>query len=181
MHTICNFRSGLAFGTKQIKNIGRIIESLLLTPSLITELNLSNCNVGNEGCKIIGNTLLKDNKTIVSLKLRFSNIGPKGLIALFDGISQSIMLPPSNNNNLMNLKNNYNDHDNNNNLHPQKQQGQQALNKCKLCVLQHLDLTGNDFHDIVVTSLCRAIVNSNLETLILRSTSWVKGFGVSKH
>jgi hypothetical protein len=154
---------------------------LILTSSLITELNLSNCNVGNKGCKLIGNTLLKDNKTIVSLKLRFSNIGPTGLIALFDGISQTAMLSPSNNNNLVNLNSNNNDDDNNNSRHSQNQQMQQAVNKCKLCVLQYLDLTGNEFNDIVVTSLCRAIVNSNLETLILRSTSWVKGFGVSEH
>ena len=194
----CNNMSGLAFGTKKIKKINRIVQSLILTPSFITELNLSNCNVGNTGCEIIGNVLFKENKSIIVLKLKFSNIGPQGMIALFNGISDSSLLhnpavisimkeekiittTRKNSTNNANIPMNKNQQEQDNDDEEEDEYGEKQSEKYTSstgpCVLQYLDLTGNDFSDIAVPSLCKAIVNSYLETLILRSTSWMKGFG----
>ena len=122
-------------------------------------MNLSNCNIGDAGCEALSELLISS-KYLATLKLKFANVASAGMISLFDTIGNSKQPRITESSSA-----------------PQYAIRDPPLHVHRSCVLQYLDLTGNDFSDAAVPSLCNMIVHSSLSNLILRSTSWMKGFG----
>ena len=122
-------------------------------------MNLSNCVIGDTGCEALSD-LLKCSKYLATLKLKFANIASAGMISLFDTIGNSRQPRIAESSSA-----------------PEYAIRDPPLYSLGSCVLQYLDLTGNDFSDAAVPSLCNMVLHSSLSNLILRSTSWMKGFG----
>ena len=114
-------------------------------------MNLSNCSIGDTGCEALSELLLSS-KYLATLKLKFANIASAGMISLFDTIGNSRQ-PRINESSSA----------------PHYAIRDPPLHPHGSCVLQYLDLTGNDFSDAAVPSLCNMICSS-LSNLILRST-----------
>jgi len=139
----------------KITNHGaRLLSKLLGTKSVLTSLNLCDNQIHAEGGRYIGRGL-RNNESLVDLNLRLNRLTDEGGRMLFDGMRENFSLSR------LNLTSN--------SIAQAAAQALCVLLREPACVLNTVDLSGNDLTEDDAKDLCNALEsNQNLTCLDLR-------------
>jgi hypothetical protein len=136
----------------KITNHGaRLLSKLLGTKSVLTSLSLCDNQIHAEGGRYLGRGL-RHNESLVDLNLRLNRLTDEGGRMLFDGMRENFSLSR------LNLSSN--------SLSVEATQALCSLLREQSCLLQSLDLSGNDLEEDEATEVLSALQNNTTLTCL---------------